>query len=150
MSSVAHGEEVAKWWCIYYVGNDRYVVRYSLDVDQADGLRMSWQLRILPGRSKEAANRRNPLIPSIRRAGQWQGRGVSARVSSGHSDRAILSSSLREPGGSGGAAGGTEVGDEEGEGGSGVRWSSILRLWESTLPQGSFDRNSKLDIWRTG
>lgn len=51
-------------------GNDRYVVRYSLDVDQANGLRMSWQLRILPGRSKEAANRRNPLIPSIRRAGQ--------------------------------------------------------------------------------
>lgn len=36
------------------------------------------------------------------------------------------------------------VGDER-EGG-GVRWSSILRLWESTLPQGSFDRNSKLDI----
>ncbi|TGZ54513.1 Uncharacterized protein DBV15_04599 [Temnothorax longispinosus] len=51
-------------------GNDRYVVRYSLDVDQSDGLRMSWQLRILPGRSKEAANRRNPLMPSIRRAGQ--------------------------------------------------------------------------------
>ncbi|KYQ56982.1 hypothetical protein ALC60_03970 [Trachymyrmex zeteki] len=70
MSSVAHGEEMAKWWCIYYVGMIVTSCVYSLDVDQADGLRMSWQLRILPGRSKEAANRRNPLIPSIRRVGQ--------------------------------------------------------------------------------
>ncbi|EGI57218.1 hypothetical protein G5I_14688 [Acromyrmex echinatior] len=70
MSSVAYGEEMAKWWCIYYVGMIVTSCIYSLDVDQADGLRMSWQLRILPGRSKEAANRRNPLIPSIRRVGQ--------------------------------------------------------------------------------
>lgn len=62
-SSVASiGKEngmMVKWCGGAYCGNNRYTSRalYSLDVDQADGLRMSWQLRILPGRSKEAANR---------------------------------------------------------------------------------------------